>query len=124
AHWRSAGGSWLEAEAARDDVALDFAGALADHIDEGVTVDAADRILAHDAGAAVDADGLFAHRQRAFAGHQLDAGRGGRIERALVDAPGAVVDEPAGGFDLRGHVGKLVRDGLVVADALARHQAV
>ncbi|SQE15471.1 hypothetical protein BP312_03369 [Bordetella pertussis] len=87
-------------------------------------MNAPDGILAHDAGAAEDADGLLADRHRGLAGDQLDARRGGGVQRALIDAPGAVIDQPAGRLDLRRHVGQLVRDGLVFAHALAGDEAV
>src|SRR5690606_13644498 len=64
--------SGLAPEASGDDVALDVARAFADHIDEGIAVDAAYRVLTHDAGAAVDADRLFADRQGRLAGNELD----------------------------------------------------
>ncbi|MNL15162.1 hypothetical protein D3C87_1361350 [compost metagenome] len=87
-------------------------------------MDAADRVLAHDAGAAMDADGLLADLQRGFGGDQLHLGSGGGIQPVLVDQPRAVVHHPARRLDVGGHVGQLVGHGLVVADALAGHDPV
>src|SRR5690606_38444182 len=71
--------SGLEAQVARNDVALDVARAFADHIHEGVAVDAPHRVLAHDARAAMDAYRLLAHAQCRLGGDELDLGGRGRV---------------------------------------------
>src|SRR5690606_17860849 len=109
---------------ARDDVALNVAGAFADDIDQRIPVDAAHGVLGHDARTTQNANGLLADLHGSLRGDELDFGGGGRVQIALIHAPGAVVHHPFGGLDLRGHVRQFVRYGLVVANTFVGDDAI
>src|SRR5690606_33511174 len=110
-------GSWggrVAEEAASDDHALHLAGALADLADLGVAHHALDGVLRRIAPCAKQLDGARARAHGELAGIELrDGGRA--TERLVVLLqPGSVVDEVAGGFDLRRHVGERELDALEV----------
>ena len=80
-------------------------------------MDATDRVLAHDAGAAKDTDRGLTGANGGFACHEFDLSRQIRRQRSLVDAPGAVVDQPSCRLDIGRHVGEAMGHRLVIADA-------
>jgi hypothetical protein len=52
-------------------------------------MEAPDRILAHDCGSAVDADGGLGDPNRHFAGDKLQLRRGRTVDRPLIETLGA-----------------------------------
>ena len=84
------------------------------------TVHALDVRLAGIADAAMDLDGFGYHAVDHFAGVELGFGSGGsELLGMRIFKPGSMIDQAAGSFDLRLHVGKHPLDGLELADGLA-----
>src|SRR3954468_14349149 len=102
-----------------DDVALDLVGAFTDDHQRGVTEVALHVVLGGVAVAAVDPDRVQRDLHRCFGGEEL--GHSG-LHVAPVAGVGAlrgVQDQLPGGGQLRGHVGQVVADRLVLPDRLA-----
>src|SRR5215213_9507224 len=101
---------------ARDDEALDLAGALEDRVDLGVAVPALDGVLAGVAVAAEDLDRFLRHPHGDLAGLVLAHRALGVAVAAVAGQPRGAPDEQAARIDLGDHVRQLERDRLVQDD--------
>ncbi len=111
---------FLAEELARNDQALNFAGALADGAELHVAVKLFGGIVLDEAVAAVDLYALVGDADGDFAGEELGhAGFAGEADVFLIGEPGGLIDEQPRGFDFSGHVRELELDGLKFADGLA-----
>src|SRR4051794_20850359 len=111
-------------ELASDDHALDLRGALADQQQRRVAVEPLDLVLLGVAIAAVDPEGVL---DDLFAGLGREQLRHAGLEvRALARVlhAGRLEGEQPRGLDLRGHVGELELDRLVLGDRLAERLAL
>src|SRR3954447_25069479 len=109
---------------APDHHALDLGRALADQEQRSVAVEALDLVLLRVAVAAVDAERVLHDLLAGLRGEQLR--HAGLEVRALarVLEPRRAQREQPGGVDLRGHVGELELDRLVLRDWLAERLAL
>src|SRR5215217_5390971 len=111
-------------ELAADDHALDLRGALADQEQRRVAVEPLDLVLLGVAVAAVDPEGVLDDLLAGLRGEEL--GHAGLEVGALarvLHAGGLERQQPRR-LDLRGHVGELELDGLVLGDRLAERLAL
>ena len=105
---------------ARNDQALNFAGAFADGAELDVAIKLFGGIVFDEAVAAVDLDALVGDADSDFAGEEFGhAGFAGEAHIFLIGEPGGLIDEQTSGFDLRGHVGEFELDGLKIGDGFA-----
>ena len=111
-------------QGARNDVALDFAGAFPDALDPRIAPDALERQLVHEPHAAVDLDRLVGDEGQHFGGLQLGHGHVHVVDRSLVELPGGFEGEQPGGLQFHRHVGELEGHALELADLLAELAAV
>src|SRR5581483_1043194 len=109
----------LEPIGLADDVEHDLVGAGADAVQADVAQHPFDAVLGHVAGAAVDLDALVDDVPGRLGGEEL--GHGDLPHRVVAPGvgPGRAVDQLLRRFQLRGHGGDLVADGLVLADGPA-----
>src|SRR5919197_4913837 len=108
----------LQPEVPRDDHALHFVGPLADLEHLLVAVEPRDRVLVHEAIAAVDLQGVVRDPVGELAREELRHRRRLPVGTTLVLEPRSLVDEPARGLDLRRHVHELELDRLEGGDRL------
>src|SRR5215211_5719858 len=111
-------------ELAADDHALDLRGSLADQQQRRVAVEPLDLVLLRVTVAAVDPESLL---HDLLAGRRSEQLRHACLEvRALAGVlhAGGLEREQARGLDLRGHVGELELDRLVLGDRLAERLAL
>src|SRR5262245_18233358 len=110
--------------AARDDDALNFAGAFADLAQFGIAIHALHLVFTAVTVATVHLDGLRGDTHRHLGREQLGHGRVACELGAGVLAPGRVVHEQARGVNLGGHVGDLHLVNLKIHDARVKLPAV
>src|SRR5215217_7165860 len=107
-----------------DHHALDLGGALADQQQRGVAVEPLDLVLLRVAVAAVDAEGLLHDLLARLRREQLrHAGLEVGALPGVLHTRGLQREQP-GGLDLRGHVGELELDRLVLSDRLSEGLAL
>src|SRR5271166_1835309 len=110
----------LAEELAGNDQPLNFAGAFADGAELDVTIILFGGIVLDESVPAVNLHAFVGDADGHFAGEELGhAGFAGEADIFLVGEPCGLIDEQAGGFDFRGHIGELELDGLELADGLA-----
>src|ERR1700675_1318667 len=119
----------LAEKSARDDEALNFAGAFADGAELHVAVILLRRIILDEAVTAVNLHGFVGDAHGHFTGVELrharfarDAGvviAGSALRNCLVREPGGLIREQPRGFDLRGHIRELELNGLKFGDSFA-----
>src|SRR5258706_2210159 len=114
----------LLGEVARDEQALDFAGAFVDLRDARVAVVPLDGIVVQVAVAAVDLDRLGAHPFGELGGVELGLRGFGQAGNAGASHARRLVDQEPRRIDARVHVGEIVADGRVLDQFPAELRAV
>ncbi len=98
---------------------MDFACALADGAKLYVAVELFNRVIFDEAITAVDLKRLIGSFDRHFGSEKLGHGRFFGDAFALIFKRAGAVDEPAGGFDIGGHGGQFVLNGLELGNRTA-----
>src|SRR6266852_5997174 len=112
-------------QVARDDLALDLAGAFVDRDDAGVAVHALDVGLARIADAAVNLHRFIDYAIHHFAGVEFGLRRRrAQLARMRVLQPRGVVHQAARRFDFRLHIRQHPLNGLKLADSFPKRAAL
>src|SRR5689334_13001890 len=120
--WSVVGGIrllFLSEQLARNDEFLNFAGAFADGTELDVAIELFRGIVLDEAVATVDLHALIGHADGNFTGEKLcHAGFASKAGVVLIGEPSSLINEQAGRFDLRRHVGEFELNGLELTDSL------